>query len=75
MTLFIAHRHDLPKHVGCAYAWLWASIHHLLDLGLPRRVWTTLNLPEPEELAEDIVTNLQAALASFQEIANGLEEA
>ena len=32
------------------------------------------NLPEPEELAEDIVANLQAALASFEEIANGIEE-
>jgi len=32
------------------------------------------DLPEPEELAEDIITNLQAALTSFQEIANGLEE-
>ncbi|MEX2387056.1 MAG: class I SAM-dependent DNA methyltransferase [Phycisphaeraceae bacterium] len=32
------------------------------------------NLPEPEELAEDIVANLQAALTSFQEIANGIEE-
>ena len=32
------------------------------------------NLPDPEELAEDIIANLQAALASFQEIANGLEE-
>ena len=32
------------------------------------------NLAEPEELAEDIITNLQAALANFQEIANGLEE-
>jgi len=31
------------------------------------------NLPEPEELAEDIVANLEAALANFQEIANGLE--
>ena len=31
------------------------------------------NLPDPEDLAEDIVTNLQAALLSFQEIANGLE--
>jgi type I restriction enzyme M protein len=31
------------------------------------------NLPEPDELAEEIVTNLQAALLSFQEIANGLE--
>ena len=32
------------------------------------------DLPEPEKLAEAIVTNLQAALTSFQEIANGLEE-
>lgn len=32
------------------------------------------NLPEPEELAEDIVANLQAALTSFQGIASGLEE-
>jgi type I restriction enzyme M protein len=32
------------------------------------------NLPDPEELATDIVANLQGALASFQEIANGLEE-
>jgi type I restriction enzyme M protein len=31
------------------------------------------NLPEPEELALDIIANLQAALASFEEIANGLE--
>jgi hypothetical protein len=27
-----------------------------------------------DELTENIITNLQAALASFQEIANGLEE-
>lgn len=32
------------------------------------------DLPEPDVLAEAIVTNLQAALANFQEIANGLEE-
>ena len=32
------------------------------------------NLPEPEELAQDIIANLQAALASFEEIANGLED-
>lgn len=32
------------------------------------------NLPDPDELASDIVANLQGALASFQEIANGLEE-
>jgi len=32
------------------------------------------NLPDPEVLADDIVTNLQVALTSFQEIANGLEE-
>lgn len=32
------------------------------------------NLPEPEELAQDITANLQAALASFEEIANGLED-
>ncbi|HHT28251.1 MAG TPA: SAM-dependent DNA methyltransferase, partial [Firmicutes bacterium] len=32
------------------------------------------NLPEPEELASDIIANLQAALASFEEIANGLED-
>ena len=31
------------------------------------------SLPEPEELAEDIAANLQAALTSFQDIANGLE--
>ena len=32
------------------------------------------DLPEPAVLARAIVTNLQAALTSFQEIANGLEE-
>lgn len=32
------------------------------------------DLPEPEVLAEAIITNLQAALTSFQGIANGLEE-
>ena len=32
------------------------------------------NLPDPEELAGDIITNLQAALTSFQEIATGLDE-
>lgn len=32
------------------------------------------NLPEPEELAADIIANLQAALASFEEIANILED-
>ncbi len=32
------------------------------------------SLPEPEELAQDIIENLQAALASFEEIANGLED-
>jgi len=32
------------------------------------------NLREPEELARDIIVNLQAALASFEEIANGLED-
>ena len=32
------------------------------------------NLPDPEELAGDIITNLQAALTSFQEIASGLDE-
>ncbi|MEX2673421.1 MAG: class I SAM-dependent DNA methyltransferase [Phycisphaeraceae bacterium] len=32
------------------------------------------NLPEPDELAEDIVANLEAALTSFREIATGLEE-
>jgi type I restriction enzyme M protein len=32
------------------------------------------NLPDPEDLAEDIITNLQAALASFQEVAGVLEE-
>ena len=32
------------------------------------------NLPDPEELAEDIIANLQTALTSFQGIANGVEE-
>ncbi|MFN3167787.1 MAG: N-6 DNA methylase [Phycisphaeraceae bacterium] len=32
------------------------------------------NLPDPEELAADIVTNLQAALESFEEIANVFEQ-
>ena len=32
------------------------------------------NLPDPAVLADDIITNLQVALTSFQEIANGLEE-
>ena len=32
------------------------------------------NLPEPEGLAQDIIANLQAALASFEEIAGGLED-
>lgn len=32
------------------------------------------DLPEPDVLAEAIVTNLQAALTNFQEIANGMEE-
>ena len=32
------------------------------------------NLPDPEELAADIITNLQAALANFQEVAGVLEE-
>lgn len=30
------------------------------------------NLPEPEELVEEIIANLQAALTSFEELANGL---
>ncbi|GEM_PF-6417981 len=30
------------------------------------------NLPESEELTEEIITNLQAALDSFKEIVNGL---
>jgi len=32
------------------------------------------NLPKPKELAGDIITNLQADLTSFQDIANGLKE-
>lgn len=32
------------------------------------------NLPDPEELAQDIVANLEAALASFQELADALED-
>lgn len=32
------------------------------------------NLPEPADLAQDIIANLQAALTSFEEIANGLED-
>ncbi|WP_432799629.1 N-6 DNA methylase [Poriferisphaera sp. WC338] len=31
------------------------------------------NLPDPEELAEDIINNLEAALASFKEISNEIE--
>lgn len=32
-------------------------------------------LPEPDDLAEEIAENLEAALLSFREIANGLESA
>jgi type I restriction enzyme M protein len=32
------------------------------------------NLPEPEVLAADIIANLQGALLSFEEIANGLDD-
>lgn len=33
------------------------------------------NLPEPDELAEEIIENLEAGLNSFREVLNGLEKA
>ena len=41
---------------------------------MTRSATSSDDLPEPEEMAEDIISNLQAPLASFQEIANGLAE-
>ncbi len=32
------------------------------------------NLPEPDELAEEIIENLEAGLASFREVLAGLEK-
>jgi type I restriction enzyme M protein len=33
------------------------------------------NLPEPDELAEEIIENLEAGLNSFREVLAGLEKA
>lgn len=33
------------------------------------------NLPEPDELAEEIIENLEASLNSFREVLAGLEKA
>jgi len=65
-----------PKGVGASTAWRKLSARDKTSLNIFWLKDPSLadldNLPEPDELAEEIIENIEAGLNSFHEVLSGL---